>query len=141
MTKDLDIVIHPEDVEQALERLRAAGFVFASKLAVLGSLWMTPDEIEVDVIEGREAWIDEALADPATDPAGYPVLGLPYLVMMKMASSRGVDLGDLTRMLGLASEAQLAAVRAAVARYLPEDAEDLETLVFLGRREMQFPAE
>ena len=58
---------------------------------------------------------------------------------MMISASHTVDLGDLSRMLGLASDAQLVAVRRAVARYLPEDREDLETLIFLGRQEMGAP--
>jgi len=67
---------------------------------------------------------------------GYPVLALPYLVLMKMASSRVQDTADTTRMLGLASEEELAQVRAVVARYAPEEIEDLESLIYLGQVEM-----
>jgi hypothetical protein len=42
------------------------------------------------------------------------VIGLPYLVLMKMESSRSIDLGDLGRLLGLASEPDLDRVRQAV---------------------------
>jgi hypothetical protein len=55
---------------------------------------------------------------------------------MKMASSRGRDLGDLTTMLGLASEEQLVRVRAVVARYAPKEVEDMESLIYLGQVEM-----
>jgi len=65
------------------------------------------------------------------------VLDLPYLVLMKMESSRGRDFGDLTTMLGLASDEELARVRAAVARYAPAEVGDLESLIYLGRFEMQ----
>ena len=71
-----------------------------------------------------------------TDAAGYPVLGLPYLVLMKMETSRPQDLGDLSRMLGLAEEDDLEKVRAAVTRYMPDAADDLESLIYLGRLEM-----
>jgi hypothetical protein len=64
---------------------------------------------------------------------------LPYLVLLKMAASRGRDIGDLTTMLGLADAQALADVRAAVARFSPVDSEDLETLIYLGKREMQSP--
>jgi hypothetical protein len=75
------------------------------------------------------------LTHPNQDPAGYPVLALPYLVLMKMASSRVQDTADTTRMLGLASEEELARVRAVVARYAPEEIEDLESLIYLGQVE------
>jgi hypothetical protein len=138
-TKDLDIVIHPQDADEARQRLKAANFTFVSDLALPGFLVRTPEGIELDVIIGRYAWLEEALSRPEQDPAGFPVIGLPYLVIMKLAASRGADLGDLTRLLGLASDEQLAAVRQAVQRYAPEDSGDLETMIFLGKREMQFP--
>jgi hypothetical protein len=38
-------------------------------------------------------------------------------------------------MLGLASDSELDDVRAVVARYTPEDSEDLESLIFIGKQE------
>jgi hypothetical protein len=90
----------------------------------------------LDVILGDYPWLDEALALPQRDAAGYPVLDLPYLVLMKMAAIRGRDLGDLTTMLGLASEKELARVRQVVAHYAPAEADDLESLIYLGQVEM-----
>jgi hypothetical protein len=63
-------------------------------------------------------------------------LGLPFLVLMKMEASRSLDFGDLTRMLGLASDEELARVRSVVAHYVPNEAEDLESLIYLGQVEM-----
>jgi hypothetical protein len=57
-------------------------------------------------------------------------------VLMKMASSHVQDTADTTRMLGLASEEELAQVRAIVTRYAPEETEDLESLIYLGQVEM-----
>lgn len=64
------------------------------------------------------------------------MLALPYLVLMKLASSRLQDTADLSRMLGLASEEELTRVRAAVARYAPQEADDMESLIYLGRLEL-----
>lgn len=139
VTKDMDVIVHPNDADEAWERFKEAKFTFITQLAVPGYLMRMPDGVDVDVIIGRYSWINEALARAGQDPAGYPVIGLPYLVIMKTAASRGVDLGDLTRMLGLATEEQLAEVRQAFAKYAPEDSGDLETMIFLGKREMQFP--
>jgi hypothetical protein len=55
---------------------------------------------------------------------------------MKLAASRVQDAADLSRMLGLASEEDLARVRAVVARYAPDEADDVESLIYLGRVEM-----
>ena len=70
------------------------------------------------------------------DPAGYPVLDLPYLVLMKMETSRAQDVADLSKMLGLAEEDVLLQVRDTVARYMPDATEDLESLIYLGGLEM-----
>jgi len=135
-TKDLDVLVRRRDSDEVRGRLEAAGYCYVSPLAVPGFLVRSPEGVDVDVILGDYPWLDEALAHPHQDPAGYPVLDLPYLVLMKMASSRTRDFGDLGTMLGLASEEELARVRAVVARYAPEEAEDLESLIYLGQVEM-----
>jgi len=57
-------------------------------------------------------------------------------VIMKIASSHAQDVADLSRMFGLASEEELARVRAAVALYAPDETDDLESLIYLGQVEM-----
>ncbi len=101
-----------------------------------GFLVHSAEGVEVDVILGDYPWLDEALAHPRQGPAGYPILDLPYLVLMKMLSFRAQDMADVTRMPGLASEEELTRVRAVVACYAPDEAEDLELLVYLGQVEM-----
>jgi len=135
-TKDLDILVRRKDGDKVLERLTQAGYRYVSSPAISGFHLLSPEGIEVDVILGDYPWIEEALANPRSDPAGYPVLDLPYLVLMKMESSRGRDWGDLTTMLGLASEEELARVREIVARYAPDLADDLESFIYLGQVEM-----
>lgn len=136
-TKDLDILVRRDDTDKVQERLEKAGYKAVSRLAIAGFLVRSPEGTEIDVISGDYPWLDEALAHVRRDLAGYPVLDLPYLVIMKMASARGRDLGDVTTMLGLASDDELARVRAVVARYAPDELEDLEALIYLGRIEMQ----
>ena len=136
-TKDLDILVRLQDEAEVQARLAAAGYKIVSRLAVPGFLVRAPDGAEIDVILGNYPWLSEALKHVQHDPAGYPVLDLPYLVIMKMISSRGRDVGDVTTMLGLASDTELARVRQVVARYTPDDLADLESLIFLGRFEMQ----
>jgi hypothetical protein len=90
----------------------------------------------LDVLLGRQPWLGAALAHPHSDPAGYPVIDLPYLVLMKLESSRGLNIGDLGRLLGLASDVDLDRVRQAVKQYSPQDLEDFESLIYLGRLEL-----
>lgn len=136
VTQDLDILVRRQDGEEVRQRLEGAGYCYVSPLAVPGFLVRSPEGVEVDVLLGDAPWVEEALAQPRQDPAGYPVLDLPYLVLMKMASSRAQDVADTTRMLGLASEEELARVREAVARHALQETEDLESLIYLGQVEM-----
>lgn len=136
-TKDLDILVRQQDGDEVRERLIAAGYKIVSRLPIPGFLAQAPDGAEVDVILGSYPWQDEALAHVKRDPAGYPVLDLPYLVIMKLAASRLQDTADLSRMLGLAEDEELTRVRAVVARYTPDDLADLESLSYLGRFEME----
>jgi len=136
VTQGLDILVRRQDGEEVRQRLEGAGYCYVSSLAVPGFLVRSPEGVEVDVLLGDAPWVEEALAQPRQDPAGYPILDLPYLVLMKMASSRAQDVADTTRMLGLASEEELARVREAVARHALQETEDLESLIYLGQVEM-----
>ena len=141
MTKDLDILVHQRDGETVIKRLEQAGYRVISRLAVPGYLLISPDGVELDVLFGDYPWLRKALSDLGQDPAGYPVIKLPYLVMMKMEAQRVRDLGDLGTMLGWASDSDLDEVRAVVKQYTPEDLEDLESLIFIGKKEQEPPAE
>ena len=135
-TKDLNILVRHQDGDEVWERLEMAGYRYITHLAVPEFLARSPDGVDLDVILGDYAWLDKALSHPQRDSAGYPVLDLPYLVLMKMISVRVQDMADVSRMLGLASEEELARVRAVVARYAPNEADDLESLIYLGQVEM-----
>ena len=139
MTKDLDVLVHKDDGNEAISRLKKAGYSTKSRLAIPGYLMVSPEGVEVDVLFGDYPWLKEALTHPSKDPAGYPVLGMPYLVLMKLTAQRAQDWADASRILGWASDANLDEVRKVVAKYSPEDSEDLESLIFLGRKEQEFP--
>jgi len=135
MTKDLDILAHQNDKDIILARLQQAGYQMIERLAIPGYSLRSPEGVEVDVLFGNEAWLKDALTHPERDPAGYPVIGLPYLILLKMEAQRAQDWADVSRMLGLATDAELDLVRAVVAQYTPEDSEDLESLIFIGKQE------
>jgi hypothetical protein len=139
MTKDLDIVVHKVVGEEVIARLKKAGYRMASRLAVPGYLMISPESVEVDVLFGEYPWLKQALAHPVKDPAGYPVIALPYLIMLKMNAQRTRDMGDLGTMLGWAADADLDKVRAVVKQYAPEDLEDLESLIYIGKKEQEIP--
>lgn len=139
MTKNMDIVVHVNDGEAVIKRLEQAGYRIASQLAVPGYLLVSPDGTELDVLFGDYPWLNQALKDANQDSAGYPVVKLPYLALMKLQAQRSQDWTDVSRMLGWASDADLDAVRAVVKQYAPEDLEDLEALIFIGKREQEIP--
>ena len=138
LTRDLDVVVGVEDIEQAYQKLAAAGYTQLESLSIGGSRWETTDGAQIDVIEGREPWWPAALhaAQSNRDKQGLPVLPLAYLTLMKFNASRTIDLGDITRMLGLADDAALAQVRGVFNQYAPEDMDDLESLIVLGKLEL-----
>lgn len=135
MTKDLDILIHKRDSEAAIARLENAGYQVSSRLSIPGVLMLSPTGVEVDILFGTYAWLGEALKNVTKDAAEYPTIGLPYLILLKMQAQRAQDWADVSRMLGWASDADVEAVRAAFKRFAPEDVEDLESLVYIGRQE------
>jgi hypothetical protein len=138
-TKDMDIIVHERDGKEVIKKLEQAGYRVASRLAVPGYLMIATDGTELDIIFGKDRWLKEALSNTTQDPAGYPVIGLPYLVMMKMAAQRTRDLGDLGTLLGWASDEALDEVRAVFQKYIPEDLDDLESFIFIGKKEQEMP--
>ena len=141
MTKDMDILIHKNDGKEVIQRLQKAGYTVISQLAVPGHLLQSPTGVEVDVLFGDAPWLKDALTQPQFDAAGYPVLDLPYLVLLKLQAIRPQDWTDVSRMLGLASDEALNQVREVIAQYSPEDRDDLESLIYLGKMETEFPAD
>jgi len=137
MTKALDILVNKADGDEVVERLQAAGYTSASRLAALGYLLRSPDGVEVNVLFGDAPWMTAALQHPRQDAAGYPVLDLPHLTLMKLIAPRTKDWADLPLMLGLASDEDLNEVRAVVAHYSAEDSKDLESLIYLGQLELR----
>ncbi len=137
MTDDLDVLIAAASAPDFYGELTQAGAKRIGPLSIPGSSWRLPNGTLLDVLESVAPWVREALADPAIAPDGLPVIRLPYLILLKLSAGRGTDFADLTRMLGGADDAALAGVRAAVAAHLPDDAEDLESIIDLGRLEYQ----
>lgn len=136
LTFDLDILVLAEDAPRLYRELAEAGYQQRGQLTIGGTSWQAPDRSPLDVLEARESWARTAVANPNRSPAGEPVIALPYLVLLKLAASRAQDVADLTRMLGPADEATLREVRDAVRRHRPEDSDDLESLIALGRLEL-----
>jgi hypothetical protein len=138
-TNDIDILVRRSDGQRVIESLNEAGYTVTIELAVPGFMLASPEGVELDVLFGEQTWLEEALAQPEYDMASYPVLSLPYLILMKMETGRGRDFGDVTTMLGWANEEQLNKVRDVIARYSAQDLGDLESLIFIGQQERKTP--
>ena len=138
MTKDVDVAVAASDTATAGEKMRAAGWVQEGQLTVGGTIWRSPDGVQVDVLGGRADWWPAALREAQTnrDAQGLPILPLPYLVLMKFQSGRTIDIGDITRILGQAGDEQLGKTRRLFQQFEPEGLEDLESLIVLGRLEL-----
>lgn len=135
VTSDLDILVRPSDEDAVLARLMMASYKRRESLIGRKHTLVSAPGTVVDIIPGHATWLDSALNETHRDAAGYPVIALPYLVLMKLATSRAYDIGDLSRMLGWADERDLNRVRQVVARYQPQDLDDLESLIYLGQQE------
>lgn len=119
---DLEIGVQFGDLSRATSALLAAGW--------------SPDR-RVHLVPTPRRWAPAALRAARRDPrTGIVTLPAAYLVLMKLAVSRVTDLAGLTRVLGGRSDEELAEIREIVRRFGgPDDPEDLEQLVALGRLE------
>ena len=122
VTDDLDILVEAKNADALADDIERAGG--SSRCALNG--------MPLDVRAEDAPWAAEAVANPASAPNGLPVISLPYLVLMKMRTSRGIDMGDLTRVSGAADDGTLAEAERVTAAYLPDGVEDLEGLIYLG---------
>lgn len=142
-TKDVDVLVSAADAAAVEDLLRKAGATLVGPLSIdnplmiEGDTWRLPDGSDVDVLRSAQPWVEGALTQPNRDAAGSPVISLPYLVLMKLASGRGVDMGDLSRMLGGADGDALERVRHVVEMYLPDAVDDVDSLAEMGRWELQ----
>lgn len=136
MTDDLDILVLTMDAGALYRELEKAGSKRVGELSIGGSTWQLPDGTYLDVIESEQAWVEVAVNRPNIAPDGLPIIGLPYLILMKLQASRSIDMGDLARMLGGADDNALQEVRKVIKTYLPDAVEDLESLIYLGKLEM-----
>ncbi len=135
MTLDTDILIAASDLAAVETRLNAQGARKQGALSIGGSTWQMRDERILDVLAMEQDWVEEAIHGAERDEDGVPIVALPHLVLMKLESGRLQDLADISRMLGFASEQQIEATRRVVVRYRPQDIEDLQSMIRLGKLE------
>jgi hypothetical protein len=146
-TQDLDVLVDHARYDDAVHRLETLGWrrdaqlMFPNTmLGLYGTTW-SKDGHALDLMASDQAWAEEALAEEAFDQTGLRIVALPYLVLMKVDSARGVDQGDLTRMLGRATESDVErAVRVVEKHHRdPHAAEDVRQYAALGAMEYERP--
>ncbi len=137
MTLDLGILVAIEDTAVVEEELIKGGCQKKGTLSIGGSTWILPDKTSLDIVIIDKPWIKEAIRNPKIASDGLPYIDLPYLVLMKLQSSRVQDIADISRMLGCANENDLQKTRKVIRYYSPDDMEDLESLILLGKLEMK----
>jgi len=135
MTLDIDILIFSDDASTSENELKKAGCQKQGLLSIKKSTWLLPDSTSIDVIICNEEWIQEAISHPVIASDGLPYMDLPYLVLMKFQSGRLQDMADISRMLCHADENYLKKIRILFQKYIPDTAEDLESLILLGKLE------
>jgi hypothetical protein len=141
-TKDLDVGILSGHLGQAEAALEAAGWrrdapTQPSDPDLSGWTWTGPEGHQLDLFTMRHPWAETAIRRARVDPrTGLSTLPVAYVVLMKLVVSRTTDIADLTRVLGARSDQELQDVREAVRRFGgPDDADDVEQLIALGRLE------
>jgi hypothetical protein len=139
MTADLDVAVVVRDLARAEALLTGCGYERLGDLTMsldpqlTGSRWRTPAGEHVDLIGIGHRWATAAIAEAqGACWQGLPVMPMPYLVLMKLISSRAVDTADLQRVLGAASHEQWLTVRELVSRLRPQDLDDLDALRQIG---------
>ncbi len=135
-TIDADILVLATEQEQTENRLLQHGYQRQGALSIGDSTWLSPAGLVVDLLTQESSWAEVALRNPNWID-GIPVIGLPYLVLMKLLAGRMQDLADITRMLGAADETVLKTVRVVIQTYESTALADIESMIMLGKLENQ----
>jgi hypothetical protein len=143
MTLDVDILIHERDAEVTRVAMLKAGYHVTGVLSIGGFSVQggDPTAPPIDILTRADAWLDTALAQPVADPAGYPVLSRPYLILLKLQAGRTQDLADVQRLLAHVPYPERAIFRDIVERYAPDLVEDYDSLCTLADLEFGQPPE
>ena len=126
MTDDVDVLVSPQDAQTAMTQL---GLRQVSPLRTGGYSGTTPGGMRIDVVAPDQRWVTPAIAQAVQTSYG-PMVGAPFLVITKLWDSRGSqDETDVLGVLKRMTDADLDATRQLVREYLPDDVDDLESLI------------
>lgn len=132
-TFDIDILIHQENQEEINQEFIAENARLIGDLTIGGRSYLLQEQT-INIIYSKDSWFFDAYR-AANVAFGIKVISLPYLVLLKMLAGRMQDLADCSRMLGHADNSTIAEVKRIITLYSPEDLEDLESLIYLGKIE------
>jgi len=145
VTKDIDLMVEHDRFVEAIQRLRVEKFEKKNdlffpnaSLGLYGESW-TKENLEIDILSSPQEWCKLAFRIRVDDQTGARVIPLPYLVLMKFDSARGIDQGDLTRMLGPLDDEKIEQIIKVVERHSgdPTFANDVRQYAQLGRWEWE----
>jgi hypothetical protein len=125
-------MIDAHDEQAARTAFTRAGYSITGPLQIGGFSAQHPSGLAIDVLTSSASWLDEALARPGWDIAGYPVMPRPYLMLLKMQAGRPQDWVDVQRMLRDTPADERASTRGLIGHYLPELVEDYDALITLA---------
>ncbi len=143
-TEGIDILIRKADLKTLEANLQTTGArlievlsPITDKLPLAGNSWQLPSGTYLDVLFAEGQWVNEAVSQPVylEQQPNIPFISLPYLVLMKLNSSRSQDIADVERMLGNKSDQEIAVVSQVIRSFYPEALDDLYSLIEIGRLE------
>lgn len=136
----LDLLIPWARFADAEKHLAATRAKRAGDWAPGGSVWALSGGEVLTLVALEDEWVVQALRKPRAGAGDWPVIDLPWLVLMKLGSTRSQDQDDAIHLLGHATAPALRAIRRVVGEYQPQDAEDLDSLAYLGRLDRPAPS-
>lgn len=139
MTLDVDVLISAADATAVRDALLAAGYQITGHRSIGGFTAAHPTSMPIDVLTSTAPWLDQALRQPYTDAAGFPVLARPYLMLMKLQKGRSRDYDDVQRMLRDTPLVERQSTRDVIKRYASDLVEDLDSLIQLANLEFGPP--
>ena len=126
MTDDIDILVSAADAQNAVAQLQLRQ---VSPLRTGGYSGLNPSGVRIDVVAPNQTWVQPALANPVPTTHG-PMVSGPFLVVSKLWDSRGSqDEVDVLGVLARMTDDSLNVTRELVRQYLPNDVDDLESLI------------
>jgi hypothetical protein len=134
-THDIDILLHQRDSARACAALAGSGYTITTHNTAVRISAEQAGALPIDIHLEWQEWLDPALAAPSSDAAGYPVLGRPYLMLLKLQAGSLQDLTDVQRMLRDTPLPERVTTRALVANLDPALGKEFDALIALAEYE------